>query len=148
MLRTIIGAASVDIVSICAAEFMKAAPNVDSLIVQKFEMTADYAATATTLFTFGPGINGYVGLERAPGAIRFGEFVDDGEKYVYTTPAPNDEGSQSGPDTGGGGNTDDYYSTDGKFTMDEIADFPDLPADVATWKDGVIEWISEYAINK
>merc|ERR1712127_189775 len=106
------------------------------------------AATATTLFAFGPGINGYVGLERAPGAIRFGEFVDGGEKYVYTTPAPNDEASQSGASTGGGDDDDDYDSTDGQFTMDEIADFPDLPADIATWQDGVLEWVAEYALTK
>lgn len=166
-LRTIMGTAKVDILEVFTAEFKKAASNQDSLIVQKFEKVAKFIETSSS-FAFGPGLNSKVGLDRAPGAIRFGAFVDDGDAYVYTTPAPNDE-VPAGTGGGGGGGTDDYDSTDGKFTMDEINDFPQLPAAVAKWNEDCTDmtgddpaecttaagetqcclvWTSEYALTK
>jgi len=146
-LRTILGTNAIDFMGVCKAAFLSGAGDVDSLIAQKFEKTAEYASESTSLFEFGPGVNGQMGLNRAPGAVRFGEFIDGGDKYVYTTPAPSDED----PNTGGvaPGDDDKYDSTDGKFTMDEIAAFPELPADVAVWTDdGAIQWVSNYLIEK
>jgi hypothetical protein len=138
-LRTILGSPAVKFPETCKAALVKAAGSTDALVRQKFQKTADYANSAESdgYFEFGPGVNGQIGL-RAPNAMRFGEFVEDGEKLTYTTPAPNDDEKQSPTDQN---NDDRVDNTDGKFTMDEIEPYPTLQADIASWTVGnQIQW--------